>query len=544
MQKKLYFLAFVFSISFQLQAQFNLSWVTSLGGPWNQIGTHVATDASGNIYSVGTFSDTSDLDPTAGTQSVTPAGILDIYVVKQSSNGNLIWAKSFGGTGYETPAGIAVDTSGNIYISGTFNGMIDLDPSAASYTLVSVAEDVFVLKLNAAGSFVWGVSMGSSSDEEARAMCIDVSGNVYTTGKFKATMDFDPGAGAFPITPFGTNTTDVFISKLNTNGNFVWAVSLGGTLFDQPNSICVDSLFNVYTVGDFQGVADFDPGVGTVTLSSGSQDDAFISKLDVNGAFVWVQQIGGMDYQNAASVALDANNVYVSGQFGNTVDFDPGPGTFTIANAPFAGSPFALKLTNSGNFVWAKAILAVPGNPCVGKDIRVGSDGNVYWASSSNGGFDIHLAVYDNSGNLVKSASFPYVWNSFVVNPSAEIIITGWFYSGDFDPSPTNNLNLNSTGATDACIVKLNQIPMGLNEEKEEQEFISIYPNPNNGSFVMKAPEGSEIKITNALGQEVVSYTISGSEQKINLNKCKNGIYFLTINYNGKQSCKKFVIAD
>src|SRR4051812_18052223 len=109
--------------------------------------------------------------------------------------------------------------------------------------------------------------MGSGANDFSTAMCIDASGNVYTAGTFDAIMDFDPGPGMYQITPFGSSGSDVFVSKLDANGNFAWAANLGGTASEQPNSICVDALFNVYTTGSFQGVADFDPGAGTFTLS-------------------------------------------------------------------------------------------------------------------------------------------------------------------------------------------------------------------------------------------------------------------------------------
>jgi len=338
MKRTILLLSAVILLGINASAQFNLTWANSIGGTWNQIGEHVTTDAAGNIYTVGTFSDTSDLDPTAGSQTATPEGGDDIYVVKQSSNGSLIWAKSFGGSNTDSPAGVGVDNSGNVYISGTYGGAIDLDPSASTFSFFAGSIEVFVLKLDASGNFVWGKSMGSGANDYATAMCLDASGNVYTAGTFESMMDFDPGAGVYQITPFGSGGTDVFVSKLDANGNFVWAVNMGGVSSEQPNSICVDALFNVYTTGDFRGVADFDPGAGTFTLSAIDQDDAFVSKLDPNGAFVWAKQFGGMDYQNGSSICVDANNVYISGQFGNTVDFDPGVGTFTIANAPFAGS--------------------------------------------------------------------------------------------------------------------------------------------------------------------------------------------------------------
>ncbi|MBP9069903.1 MAG: SBBP repeat-containing protein, partial [Bacteroidia bacterium] len=215
-------------LSSNTSAQFNLMWAKSVGGVDPDEGLNVVTDATGNIYTVGTFSGTADLDPGASTLNFTSIGEEDVYVIKQNSVGGLIWAKTFGGTNTDIPAGVGVDNSGNVYISGTYGGAIDLDPSAATFSFFTGSIEVFVSKLDASGNFVWGVSMGSGANDRATAMKVDGSGNVYTTGSFEGMMDFDPGAGTFNITPFGSGGTDVFVSKLNANGNFVWAVNMGG----------------------------------------------------------------------------------------------------------------------------------------------------------------------------------------------------------------------------------------------------------------------------------------------------------------------------
>ncbi|MCE3226133.1 MAG: hypothetical protein K0S32_684 [Bacteroidetes bacterium] len=549
---------FILLANIHSKAQFNLAWANSVNGTWNQIGTHIATDASGNIYTVGTFSYIADIDPGPGSQTVASVGGEDIYVVKQNSSGSLIWAKSFGGSDLDTPAGIGVDNSGNVYISGTYWGNIDLDPSAATYSFSPGSIEVFVLKLDASGNFVWGKSMGGGFDDNATAMCIDGSGNVYTTGTFESTMDFDPGPGSYQMTPTESSWGDIFVSKLDANGNFVWAVKFGGTGQDLPNSICLDAALNIYVTGFFRGTADFDPGAGTFMFSSVDEDDAFVSKLAPSGAFVWAKQFGGTDFQKGNSIAVDAANVYITGNFASTVDFDPGPGTYTLASTSTTAQTgaFALKLTSAGNFVWAKSIGG--SQATTGTIIRVASNGNVYWAGSyyntvdldpgpgiSNSifGYGLFLSVLDGSGNFIESECFPYTWYSFVVNSSSEIIITGWFGSADFDPGPSTFI-MNSVGATDACIVKLSPLPVGLSETDSRQLFTSIYPNPNNGNFAIDAPKGSQVKIINCTGQTVAEYVSVSEILKVNMSNAKAGVYILIINSKGKQATRKFILEN
>ena len=154
---------------------------------------------------------------------------------------------------------------------------------------------------------------------------MDSSGNVYTTGYFFFDVDFDPGAGSTELTSAGSN--DVFVSKLDPLGNFVWAKRFGGPSSQVSFSIAVDDSGNVYTTGYFQGTADFDPGSGTSNLTSVGSEDVFVSKLNSVGNFVWAKSFGGIGY----SVAVDSSgNVYTTGYFAGTEDFDPGAGTSNI----------------------------------------------------------------------------------------------------------------------------------------------------------------------------------------------------------------------
>lgn len=559
MKKKLISFAFVLIANINLNAQFNLAWAKSIGGTWNQVGTHIATDANGNIYTVGTFSDTSNLDPSGGTQTVTPINWDDIYVVKQTSSGNLVWAKSIGGTGLDSPAGIGIDTTGNVYVSGNFDGVIDLDPSVTSNTFQANSKDFFITKLDANGNFVWGKSMGSTQDDEIVSMRIDVLGNIYITGTFKGTMDFDPGPGSFMLTPEGSWASDIFVNKLDANGNFVWAAKMGGTGTDEPKCLCFDALSNVYITGGFNGVADFDPSASSYTLSSLDGTDAFICKLNNSGGFLWAAQFGGTQWQAGYSVVADNNNVYIAGEFANTVDFDPGNGTYNISNPPNALSNFAVKLSNIGNFIWAKAIIAVPGNPTAASNIDLDPNGNFYWTGrfyntldfdpgpgtynlTANGN-DTYLVILNPNGSFINATAFPYYWNSFVLNATAEVMITGWYYNSDFDPSIAV-YNMTSTGASDACIVKLGQAPNSVNENIGNGYESNIYPNPNTGKFELNVPVGSQVKIVNSVGHTVSEFIMINETQALNLSNCKGGIYFLMIDINGKQVTKKFIIEN
>ena len=180
---------------------------------------------------------------------------------------------------------------------------------------------------------VWARQMGGTSHEEGISTAVDASGNVFTTGHFVGTADFDPGPGTLSFTSAGSS--DIFVSKLDALGNFVWAKQLGGITNDQGFALAVDPSGNVLTTGSFSGTVDFDPGSGTFNLTAIGLSDIFVSKLDDQGNFVWAKQMGGnpipSTYDEGRSIAVDpSGNVFTTGIFYAVGDFDPGPGTFNL----------------------------------------------------------------------------------------------------------------------------------------------------------------------------------------------------------------------
>ena len=179
---------------------------------------------------------------------------------------------------------------------------------------------------------------GSTDEDKGYSVAVDSSGNIYTTGIFSGTVDFDPGVGTANLTSAGS--WEVFVSKLNSAGELVWVKKFGSTAADQGRAIAVDTLGNVYTTGSFSGTVDFDPGAGTSNLFSG-QDAVFVLKLNSAGEFVWAKQFNE-SWTSVAygySIAVDSlGNVYTTGIFRGTVDFDPGAGASNLTSAGATGN--------------------------------------------------------------------------------------------------------------------------------------------------------------------------------------------------------------
>ena len=293
-------------------------------------------DASGNLYITGEFSGTVDFDPGVGTANLTSSGGTDIFVQKLNSSGSYVWAEAFSGTGSNTGNDIAVDASGNVYITGNYLGTVDFDPGVGTSNLTSsgagASIDIFVARLDTAGAYTWAVSMGGAiGTDRGHGIVVDSLGNVYTTGRFQDTGDFDPGVGTSNLTSLGSY--DVFVSKLDSSGNFVWAKVFGNTGSDRAWHVDVDGANNVYTVGGFQDTVDFEPGAGTFNVASAGARDMFIHRLNADGTFGWVKTMGALNNDEAFGIRVSADgDVYASGRFQDTVDFDPGAGTANLVS--------------------------------------------------------------------------------------------------------------------------------------------------------------------------------------------------------------------
>lgn len=312
----------------------NLVWAKAIGGTANDSGFGISLDGSGHLFITGSFAGTVDFDPGQGTFNLTAAGDIDVFVGKFDGDGNFAWAGAMGGTSMDRGHEISLDASGNVYATGFFSSATaDFDPGPGTFNLTCAGGyDVFISKLDGNGNFVWARAMGGTLIDTGYGVSVDGSGNVYTTGIFQDTADFDPGTTAFNLTAAGSY--DLFISKLDGNGEFAWARAAGGTSMDRGHGISLDGSGNVYVTGYFYGTVDFDPGPGAFNLTSAGGSDIFIVKFDGDGNFVWARAIGGGSSDSGNCIFADgAGNVYAAGHFSGTADFDPGPGTFNLSSA-------------------------------------------------------------------------------------------------------------------------------------------------------------------------------------------------------------------
>lgn len=478
--RKFYLLTLVFfsALNLNTKAQnFDLAWAKGIGGSGTDQTTAITLDAAGNLYTTGTFSGTVDFNPGAGTYNLTSAGSGDIFICKLDALGNFIWANQMGGSSFDVAKAIALDLSGNIYTTGRFQSTADFDPGAGSYNLTSFGLiDIFVSKLDPNGNFLWAKQMGGNGNDGANAIGIDANGNVFTTGSFSTTADFDPGPATYNFICVGN--VDLFVSKLDPNGNFLWATQAGGTAGEEGNALFVDATGNVFTTGLIGSpTVDFDPGPGVFNLFG---DGAFILKLDATGNFVWAKEFKVAVFGGVWTYAIkpDATgNIYTTGWFNTTIDFDPGPGIFNLV-PPLTNAIdiHITKLDPNGNFVWAKQMSGnTLGFVNSGSSLDIDGNGRIYTTGRFTGSFDfdpgsgtynlttfgsadVYISTLDAAGNFLGAKQMGGIGNdlgnSIKIDGFNNIYVAGQFSNTcDFDPC-SGNYNLTSAGGDDIFITK------------------------------------------------------------------------------------------
>lgn len=322
-------------------AKFNaageLIWAKQFGSSGIDMAFGVKTDASNNVIILGFFSGKADFNPGPDTFYLNSRGDIDIFVTKLNANGEFVWAKQFGGSKQDLCRTMDMDNTGNIYVGGAFYGKAFFGNDTLTNFFNSYGiRDICLFKLNNDGDLQWVNRIGADKDEACYGLTLDAQGNFYTTGYFAGTVDFDPGAGSYPLTY--TGVYNAFVAKFNSDGQLFWAKKMGGSKDIYGRAIALDDSLNIYTTGQFRETVDFDPGADTFNLSVTGYFDIFVSKLNKDGNFEWAKTFGGLDNDghvygndNAFSLAVDAQQqLLVAGTFWDTITYAIGNDTLQL----------------------------------------------------------------------------------------------------------------------------------------------------------------------------------------------------------------------
>ncbi len=420
----------------------------------------MAVDQDKSVFAGGILDGKIDIDPGSGVSQLSSVGQTDpdILIAKISSIGELDWADNIGYSGDERSNSIDIDQSGNVYISGHFEGTVDFDPGPGEYNLTTQGRAICIIKYTTTGALVWAKAVVGTGSGKPLHLDIDSTGNVYTTGYFNGTLDFDPDTSIFELT---SNARDIFILKIDTNGEFIWGKQIGGSGYDLGQSLSLDHIGNVYVAGSFSGSVDFNPGAGIDNIHD-SHGSSFVLKLDNSGNYQWARpfKVSFGSIENSIMDIDSSGNILLSGHFTNTIDIDPGYGTYNLSSNG-AYDVVIYKLDTSGNVIWARTIGANLNDWTI--SLSSDTEGNIYSIMKFENTVDfdpgpdnyfLSSQVYgaycivklDHSGDFVWASSISGIPTFLTLDDNQDIHVSGNYSAGTVFSTGQNTYNTNSSG--------------------------------------------------------------------------------------------------
>ena len=483
---------FVLALCPAAQGQ-DLVWAKRAGGSNSTQGTAIAVDAVGNSYVTGLFQGSATFGPGEANETTltnsSPGAITDLFVAKYDASGLLVWAKRAGGSGVATADGIALDGTGNSYLTGFFHGSATFGPGEANETTLTSAggpniNNIFVANYDTSGLLVWVKRVDGPGADGGFGIAVDGMANSYVTGFLRGSATFGSGEPNETTLTSCSDCIDLFVAKYDASGLLVWAKRAGGLLLSAliGDGIAVDGVGNSYVTGDFGGSATFGPGEANETTLTSPGTDVFVAKYDTAGLLVWVKRTNSSINAQGSSIALDATgNSYLTGFFQGSATFGPGEAnetTLTSAGGASINNIFVAKYNSDGVLAWAKP--ARDSKTAQGSGIAVDAAGNSSVTGSFQGSAtfgpgeanettlasaggdtspNIFVAKYDTDGLLAwarrAGGSNSAQGSGIAVDGDGNSSVTGFFQgSATFGPGETSETLLTSSGSSDVFVAK------------------------------------------------------------------------------------------
>ncbi len=445
-------------------------------------GEHLGVDGIGNIYVMG-----------GGGTPIDFNGVIlngsGMFLAKYTSGGSIIWAVRIRGS-----EDMTVDNAGNMYTAGN-------------------PHDTIFAKYGSNGSLLWVKTiLIEYGNQYVKAICIDNEKNIYVEGTFNGSFT----AGTDVLLDAGTNTP--FISKCDSNGNFIWTKKVVLTGEPECVGICTDIHRNIYITGQFMSPVNF----GCATLTSSGSNDMFITKLNSDGVCQWARKIGTSNLDNSRAICTDLNcNVFVTG-YSNGFNY------------------ILAKYDSLGTQSWVRTASGAEAG--IGHSVCVDNLGNAYTVGSfnsttvfgtisltSSGSNDVFVAKYDANGNVdwaIKGGGSTYDQGYGVsIDNNGSLILAGTYVS---NPANFGGMTIpNTNGNDDMFITKVALLTS--NNEIMPEINISVFPNPANDNLTIRSSEKANVDIYTLQGQLVKSTQSKEEETTINLTNLSKGVYLIKV---------------
>ncbi|MCX6200042.1 MAG: T9SS type A sorting domain-containing protein [Bacteroidetes bacterium] len=441
--------------------QGNVVWVKLAGGDDNDAGTGIKYKG-GFLYVTGYFNDTAWFE----TTMLLSRGDADGFIAKYTTDGNLVWVRQIGGSNSDVSLSVDADNAGNVYIGGSYEYNMMLDTFHLSTT--NLYNESFLAKYSSDGNVLWAKSGKGNNANQITGVAFDNDHSVFVTGYFGG--NFKIGAGNINS---ATSSYDIFLAKVDENGNYDWLKSAGSTYEDAAHGICSDANGNAIVVGYFAGTAYFDSH--TVTYSD--YNDIFVAKYDASGNNLWVRAGRGHQLDIGWGVTTDANgNIFATGMYQDVIDFD-------------------------GNILHAfdRDIFLVSYSPA----------GTLRWATTAGGvntdcGFSVAVS---NAGMLVLAGYYSY---------------TGYY----------GNIHIDNAIVNDIVVAAYNPPTVNSIAQVEDDLKISLFPNPVSANanclLQISKEEKYQIKIFSISGQ-LLWEELNPLNNRIKTGELPTGIYLVEV---------------
>jgi hypothetical protein len=562
-----YILIAIFCCTAPTHAQPLFRWADAMHGfstnsiPSQTGAGQLFADRKGNVYVLNNISRGIDMDPGPGVDSVYTTQGGGTALGKYDSTGKLIWAHTLGNA---LATSCTISDSGYYYIAGE---AIGTDSFGLGYTIdTSTVTGFFVAKYDSFDHLVW-VRVTAAPGGDVYSIKTDHAGNVYFTGQFNGTTDFDPAhPGNYVFVP---SLLDGFVAKYSAGGQFIWARQFNGSDGDRGVALDLDAAANVVVTGYTGGSATpYTPmmdtgGVFRILYNNGGYD-AFVIKYNTNGAILWMKAIGGSSHDYGYALMVDKlGNVYAGGYYTGSMIADSLTND-TLAAAGANDGAFFIKYSPNGNFLWAKNYGCDSGTGMYANVWSIAKDDtdNVYLAGVFMGKIQLNPAGpalqakggvigTGQDGFILKLDSIGnYKWSQHIyskrddvpgnifVDAHNSIYVSGYI-------TDTTNFNLNGSGGLIGYpMPNLNWIPVSFVEKFTQsihsdsasginiipQAHISLFPNPVHNSLTLTGHVNTTgtIWVIDALGRKYnlpIIYTTNSAT--INTQALLPGIYFI-----------------
>lgn len=524
-----FFYIFILIIFFKttFYAQLNIDWARSLNGISEDYISKIVLDKDANVIGIGTFQDS--------ISSLQSYGLNDIMVFKYNKSGDILWLVQLGSSSDDWGNDIAIDSTGNIYITGyyksTFYYNNDSLPNRGS-------ADAFVAKIDSLGTIQWVKGFGHSGNDIGNAIIVDKDEKVYVSGTFGDSLNID-GQQLLSYSNYNN-----FLIQLDNSGQLSWHNTISTAITNNIQDIELDANGDIYLLGYFR-----DAVYGTLgQLFSDGNNDLLLAKFSSVGQLLWWKKMGGRSVDLGIALHISNNYIYICGVFQDTATF----GALTrICEGEF--DAFLAQCDMQGTVNWIQIVGGTDNSK--GFDIATLANGNIYmvglfegtgrWGTDSATSrlprhvpSDIFIAEYKTDGSYqsiktIGSAGTDYATGICVLD-STNIFIAGIFNDTVFFDS-----NLLTSSGTDAFICKSSSLqPLGLGPIEPNISGALIFPNPVSEiatiEFELEESATIDIVLFNAFGQAVKTilrnqYCTGLQQIKFNNESLCAGIYYVTI---------------